>query len=135
MTAPADADGVIVVGATDRGGASVQNYSSRGPTRNGKHPHLVAPGGTKDRQDVVVSGGGPRVRRTGVRVPSVAAPIVSGAAALLLERFPTETPDQIRGRLLGMCRPLDGDQNASGAGLLDLSRSFPSGLPTLKKDH
>src|SRR5262249_17169817 len=42
MTSPADADGVIVVGATDREGSAVPDYSSRGPTANGKRPHLVA---------------------------------------------------------------------------------------------
>jgi serine protease AprX len=123
MTAPADANGVIVVGATDRAGASVQNYSSRGPSPNGKHPHLVVPGGTKvDRMSSCLAdapGFGRREFGT-----SVAAPIVTGAVALLRERFSGETADQIRERLLGMCQPLGGDVNASGAGLLDLS-SFP----------
>jgi serine protease AprX len=47
LTSPADASGVIVVGATDVGGTGVQAYSSRGPLPNGEHrPHLVAPGGS-----------------------------------------------------------------------------------------
>jgi serine protease AprX len=120
MTAPGDADGVIVVGATDRRGAAVQGYSSRGPTLNGKHPHLAVPGGTKGdpMSSCLANAPGFGAREFGT---SVAAPIVTGAVALLRERFPSETPDQIRDRLQGMCRQLDQDVNASGAGLLDLS--------------
>jgi len=124
MSAPADADGVIVVGATEREGTAVQNYSSRGPTLNGKHPHLVAPGGTPQINVMTclpTGGFGNSGHGT-----SLAAPIVSGAAALLTERFPTETADQIRDRLLNMCRSLGADVNASGAGLLDLSLFNPA---------
>ena len=122
LSSPADAEGVIVVGATEREGTAVQNYSSRGPTANGKHPHLVAPGGTEAANIVTclatsTFGFGDTSFGT-----SFAAPIVSGAAALLLERFPDEKPDAIRQRLLALCRPLGGDPNAAGAGLLDLSR-------------
>src|SRR5262249_48295813 len=45
LTTPADANGVIVVGATEREGTTVQDYSSRGPARSNVRPHLVAPGG------------------------------------------------------------------------------------------
>jgi serine protease AprX len=122
MSSPGDADGVIVVGATEREGTAVQAYSSRGPTANGRHPHLVAPGGTPVINIVTclsATAGGFGDCGFGT---SLAAPIVAGAAALLTERFPTETADQIRERLMNMCRALDGDVNASGAGLLDLSR-------------
>lgn len=126
MSSPADADGVIVVGATEREGTAVQPYSSRGPTTNGRHPHLVAPGATPAINMVTclpaLTGG----FGDGGFGTSLAAPIVSGAAALLIERLPTATSDQIRERLLGMCRPLEGDVNASGAGLLDLSGFNPA---------
>jgi len=122
ITSPGDADGVVVVGATDRQGTAVQNYSSRGPTLNGKRPHLVAPGGTSfSYMETCLAGGGGGFGPVDYGT-SFAAPVVSGAAALLREKFPSETPDEIRQRLLRICRPLAaGDQNVNGEGLIDLS--------------
>ena len=127
MTSPADADGVVVVGATEREVTTVQDYSSRGPTSNNRRPHVVAPGGS-DAFHITTclagSGGGFGDASFGT---SLAAPVVSGAAALLRERFPSATPDEIRERLIAMCQPLAaGDVNASGAGLLDLARFNPA---------
>src|SRR6266545_1946404 len=48
LTSPADARGVIVVGATDRAGRNVIPQSSRGPAPNGRQPDCVAPGGSSD---------------------------------------------------------------------------------------
>ncbi len=121
MTSPGDADGVIVVGATEREGSAVQGYSSRGPTANGKHPHLVAPGGTEAINMITCLAGAAGGFGNASFGTSLAAPIVAGAAALLTERFPTAPADQIRARLLNMCGAVDTDVNASGAGLLDLS--------------
>jgi serine protease AprX len=39
---------------------------------------------------------------------SMAAPMVAGAAALLLERYPSLTPDQVKGVLLASTRSLPG---------------------------
>jgi serine protease AprX len=122
MTAPADAEGVIVVAACDRAGLAAQDYSSRGPTNNGKHPTLCAPGGS--REDALVScladvSSGP----FGPIPPgtSMATGFVTGAAALLLERNPNATPDAIRALLIAACRPFpDNDPNIHGAGMLDL---------------
>jgi serine protease AprX len=121
LTSPADADGVVVVGATEREGTSVQDYSSRGPTANGKHPHLVAPGGNEAANMITcLAEGGFGDASFGT---SLAAPVVAGAAALLRQQFPTATPDDIRTHLLALCRPLAaGDANAGGAGLVDLTR-------------
>jgi serine protease AprX len=132
LTTPADADGIIVVGATDRTGASLGDYSSRGPTRHGlERPHLVAPGGSR--------GPGLGIRSTlpGNRFDfngndgfgtSFAAPHVSAAVALLLEHDGELTPDQIRDHLLSCCSPLGGlGANDQGAGLLDLLSVPPPG--------
>jgi hypothetical protein len=120
MTSPADADGVIVVGATEREGTAVQDYSSRGPTPNGKHPHMVAPGGT-EVANIITCDTANGFAHAG-RGTSFAAPVVAGAAALLRQQFPSATPDEIRQRLVNMCQPFAaGDVNAVGAGLIDMS--------------
>jgi len=123
MTTPADADGVIVVGATDRQGTAVQDYSSRGPTLNGKNPHLVAPGGTSadPLHGCLAAFAAASFGDVG-HGTSFASPMVSGAAALLLEQIPNADPDTIRQKLIAMCRAFaTGGPDDQGAGLLDLS--------------
>lgn len=122
VTSPADASGVLVVGATDRLGQTIPPYSGRGPTTGGLgRPHLVAPGGT-DRDGIVscVPSGG-----TGVCGPgtSFAAPHVAALLALILEGQPDLTPDQQRDLLLGLCQPVgEPDVNVQGNGLVSLLR-------------
>jgi serine protease AprX len=122
LTTPADADGVVVVGATDREGNAVQDYSSRGPIPGGmERPHLVAPGGISGGRgiDSCLVGGGFGDCGAGT---SFAAPHVTGLLALILEGEPDLTPNQQRKRLLSVCTPLDGfDVNEQGAGLVSLT--------------
>lgn len=123
LTTPADAEGVIVVGATDRGGTTVQSYSSRGPTADGRaRPHLVVPGGDwSPRQGIVscrIDGG---FADAGIGT-SFAAPHVAGLLALLLAAEPDLGPDDLRERLLARCRRLaEGDENAQGLGFLSFA--------------
>jgi serine protease AprX len=121
LTTPADADGVIVAGATDRQGTAVQDYSSRGPTGHGlERPHLVAPGGTPDSGVVtcLVNGG---VGDAGYGT-SYAAPYVAGILALILEGEPDLPPEEQRERLLNLCTPFDNvPANTQGAGLISLA--------------
>lgn len=119
VTCPADARGVITVGATDLDGIAVQEYSSRGPAADGKAcPDLVAPGGRR-KVDTVYSclmdgtfgccGAG----------TTLAAAHVSGLLALLLEMQPTLTPDQQRDFLISRCTRLpSGDRNVQGFGFV-----------------
>jgi len=51
---------------------------------------------------------------------SVAAPVVAGIAALLLEKHPEYTPDDIKNLLLKHARNIDGNIYAQGRGLVDL---------------
>lgn len=118
LTTPADADGIIVVGGTEREGKAVQDYSSRGPAGTKTRPHLVAPGGILGGVGITscLTGGGFGDCGTGT---SFAAPHVSGLLALLLERDPDLTPDTVRDLLLSSCVPLDGiDDNTQGKGLV-----------------
>lgn len=105
LTSPADAEGIIVVGATDETGVTVQDYSSRGPLKNGEHrPHLVAVGGTTLRGvDGCTVGGDFGDCGYGT---SFAAPYITGLIALLLEGEPDLEPDQLRTKLLHLCNPL-----------------------------
>ncbi|WP_009629935.1 S8 family peptidase [Synechocystis sp. PCC 7509] len=121
VTNPGQADGIIVVGATDRNGIGVQDYSSRGSLQGGlKRPHFVAPGGTES--DSVFSclvGGG--FGNQGVYGTSFAAPHVTGLLALLLEKVPDLSPDEQRDLLLRACTAFQNvDANTQGLGLISL---------------
>lgn len=122
LTTPADADGVIAVGATEREGKAVQDYSSRGPADGKQRPHLIAPGGIFEGVGITscLVGGGFGDVGAGT---SFAAPHVTGMLALLLERDPNLTPDQLRDMLLNACAPLNGiSVDAQGRGLVSLTR-------------
>jgi serine protease AprX len=118
LTTPADAEGVIVVGATDHPGGAVQDYSSRGPTPGGKkRPHLVAPGGSLATGILSCTTNG-QFGDCGMGT-SYAAPHVAGLLALLLQAQPNLTPDQQRNFLLGNCKKfIPNHANIHGDGLL-----------------
>lgn len=122
LTTPADADGVIVVGATGQDGKSVQDYSSHGPTPSGKiRPHVVAPGGTRalGLSCLLTGGGFGPATFTGT---SFAAPHVAGMLALFLEGKPDMTPDDQRAALISACSKLDPhDENFAGNGFVILA--------------
>jgi serine protease AprX len=124
LTTPADAEGVIVVGATGDDGRAIESYSSRGPTgHNRTRPHLVAPGGRLDvgLEGLLVGGG---IGEIGWGT-SYAAPHVTGLLALLLERNPELSPTAQRDALLKACKKLGRvSKNQQGAGLVEPARLF-----------
>ena len=124
LTTPADAEGVIVVGATGDDGRKVERYSSRGPTGDNRvRPHLVAPGGVENVGLVgLFAGGGVGPIGWGT---SYAAPHVTGLLALLIERNPELSPTAQRDALIAACKSLGRiSKNQQGAGLVDLDRLF-----------
>ena len=133
---PANDPFVIAVGATDdKGTASITDdviasYSGSGNTTDGiKKPDLLAPGtnivalmanpnsvlATAHPANVV---NGIYFRMSGT---SMAAPMVSAAAALLLQDEPNLTPDQVKYRLMATANKTWPGYNAKvGAGYLDV---------------
>jgi len=134
---------VITVGATDDRGTLWRDddmlawFSAWGSRDSNAKPDLVAPGrrlvslrvpgSTLDMlfpdRVVAAQNGSTYFRLTGT---SMATGVVSGAAALLLQRRPNLTPDQVKALLVGTTQAYGGnsgqvlpDPIADGSGLLD----------------
>lgn len=130
ITVPADAPGVIAVGAVHPVSGSISSFSSRGPTADGRiKPDVVAPGqnvwGVSGRG--AGAGADPFSLREYVpwRGTSFAAPIVSGACALLLQQHPQWTPAEVADALRSTATDLGpaGPDTVFGWGLIDVFRA------------
>jgi serine protease AprX len=141
---------VITVGATDdQGTVSTADdrlawFSAWGsPSGSGAKPDLVAPGrrivslrapgSYLDRlypdRVVAAAGGATYFRLTGT---SMAAPVVAGTVALLLQRQPGLSPDQVKALLTGTARSYGADGGAGaadGRGLIDARAALQSAPP------
>ncbi|MBY0306890.1 MAG: S8 family peptidase [Sphingomonas sp.] len=125
ITDPGNAEGVITVGATHRYWPhtyGVSFFSSRGPTGDGRaKPDILAPG---ERIQSVVPDGGPEP----MDGTSMAAPHVSGAAALLMARHPElkGQPARIKKILCDTATDLGRERSFQGHGMLDVLRAIQS---------
>ena len=128
ITDPGNSDSVITVGSTHGNWPhtyGVSFFSSRGPTGDGRiKPDLVAPG---ERVQSCVTGGnhnewGPE---SGT---SMAAPHVSGAAAMLLARYEEliGQPRRVKRILCESATDLGRERSFQGHGMLDVLRAFQS---------
>jgi subtilisin family serine protease len=125
VTDPGNADDVITVGATHRFWPhtyGVSFFSSRGPTGDGRlKPDIVAPGERiraplRDNEWGELDG------------TSMAAPHVSGAAAMLMARY-TELvgrPRRIKEIICNSATDLGRERSFQGHGMLDVLRAFQS---------
>lgn len=125
ITDPGNAELVITVGATHRYRPhtyGVSYFSSRGPTGDGRiKPDIVAPG---EKITAPLPDG-----RAGLKDgTSMAAPHVSGAAALLMARYNelVGRPAQIKQILCRTATDLGRERYFQGAGMLDVLRALQS---------
>jgi serine protease AprX len=125
ITDPGNAEGVITVGATHRYRPhtyGVSYFSSRGPTGDGRSkPDLVAPG---EKIWSAVPGEGAKT----MDGTSMAAPHVSGTAALLLARHQelVGQPATIKQILCSTATNLGRERYFQGSGMVDALRAIQS---------
>jgi serine protease AprX len=125
ITDPGNTEGVITVGATHRSSPhtyGVSYFSSRGPTGDGRSkPDLVAPG---EKITAPIPGG----RYARLDGTSMAAPHVSGVAALLMARHweLVGQPARIKRVLLDTATDLGRERYFQGAGMVDALRALQS---------
>ena len=125
ITDPGNSEAVITVGSTHRDKAhtyGVSFFSSRGPTGDGRaKPDLVAPG----EKIVSLVPGGLKDTMDGT---SMAAPHVSGAAALLLARYPEliGRPMRVKEILCATATDLGRERYFQGRGMVDILRAMQS---------
>ena len=125
ITDPGNAERVITVGSTHKSSPTtygVSYFSSRGPTGDGRlKPDLVAPG--ERVSSTVLDGAWGALDGT-----SMAAPHVSGAAAMLMARYPEliGKPDRIKKILCDTATDLGRDRSFQGHGMLDVLRALQS---------
>lgn len=135
---PANDPFVITVGATDDKGTpsiaddTIANFSAFGLSEAGlPKPELVAPGKNivtylhhADKLNIGQAHPANIVDKDHFRMSgtSMAAPMVAGAVALLLQDEPNLTPDQVKFRLMATANKNWGgyDANRAGAGYLDV---------------
>jgi subtilisin family serine protease len=116
---PATSPNALAVGAYCWGTGEIEDYSSQGPTVDGRtKPELVAPDSVSSFTYGAFRGCG----ISGFAGTSAAAPHVAGAAALVKQRFPSYGPAKIQQYLVRNAKDLGdvGVDSVFGAGRLAL---------------
>ncbi len=136
ITSPGTSKKVITVGtANDNNfvnisGTSVINFSGRGPTRECViKPDILAPGTDiiscmtptpyKSEKEEINKVGENYMRLSGT---SMSTPMITGAIALLLEKYPKMEPDDIKYALKCCAVDLNFPQNRQGWGMADIKK-------------
>ena len=143
LTEPATSPNVLTAGAHCFANASVEPFSSAGPTIDGRmKPDLTGPDGISshlpDFGAASINGSNNCTFQSGFYGTSSAAPHTAGAAALVKGQFPNMTNDQIKNFLVSRAVAVGppADPNQAGAGKLDLGSllSLPQHDPTGQVD-
>jgi hypothetical protein len=132
LSAPADADSVLSVGAVDAlGGPAVFNAraTARGPTADGRRKPEVS---ARAVQLQAASNVAFSSYTAGLAGTSYAAALVAGAAGAFLQAWPSLSPFAVRRALTLSGTHATNPDNAVGAGIPDLASAilFPDGLAT-----
>jgi len=123
LLTPGDAFGALTVGAVDAQG-EIASFSSHGPTYDGRiKPDLCAMGVA-----TYYAGNSQGAYRTGSGT-SLATPLITGAAALLLESQPELTPAEIITELKRYADRTQNPDNRYGWGIPDVYQSIVSYQP------
>ncbi len=121
ITAPADADSVIVAGAM-RADSTKTSFSSVGPTADGRiKPDVVALGSSV----VIAQPGGGYGTGSGT---SFSAPIVAGVVAQMLQANPDLGPTEVRELLRRTASQADAPDNERGWGVVNAAAAVQQAL-------
>ena len=116
--APADAPGIVAVGAVDMDGKHAV-FSSFGPTADGRlKPDLSAPGAP------VVSTAGHDAELDLAFGTSLASPMLCGAFAALWSACPDKTAEEVMNAVFASADQYDRPDNAKGYGIPDFDRAW-----------
>ena len=95
---------------------SVADFSSRGPAFNFYKPDLLASGVNlhccSNKQDELY---------TTMSGTSVATPLVAGLCCLIIEKYPSASPVEVKSFLINNCKKLSGDRNKEGFGYIKIT--------------
>jgi subtilisin family serine protease len=122
VSSPGSADAALTVGAVDKSDKMIY-FSGRGPRA---HDHAIKPDVTAPGVEITAAAAkgtaeGSHVARSGT---SMATPHVAGAAAILAQKHPGWTGQQLKAALTGSAAPQPGATTFDqGAGRVDLVRA------------
>ncbi|MFY3741009.1 MAG: subtilisin family serine protease [Candidatus Nitrosomirales archaeon] len=124
LSIPADASGAFSVGATARGNDRLEDFSSRGPTNDGRiKPDIVAPNGVSTSTINQLFG------------TSASTPHVAGAAALVKAEVLGASADTLQSLLEQNTANNHPKNNDDGTGRVDVTFLLTLNLPPVANDQ